>query len=60
MILTVTPFVAVNVIAGAKALNKELIDMAYVFKARRGLLIRKVILWQMMPYIFPPSAMPSA
>jgi len=52
VIVTVTPFVAVNMIAGAKALNKELIDMAHVFKARRGLLIRKVLLWQMMPYIF--------
>ena len=52
VIMTVTPFVAVNMIAGAKALDKELIDMARAFKARRALLVRKVLLWQLMPYIF--------
>jgi NitT/TauT family transport system permease protein len=52
VIMTVTPFVAVNMIAGTKALDKELVDMARAFRARRGLLVRKVLLWQLMPYIF--------
>jgi NitT/TauT family transport system permease protein len=52
VILTVTPFVTVNMLAGTKALDKELIDMARAFKANRRLLIRKVLIWQLMPYIF--------
>jgi NitT/TauT family transport system permease protein len=52
VIMTVTPFVTVNMLAGTKALDKELIDMARAFKANRRLLIRKVLIWQLMPYIF--------
>ena len=52
VILTVTPFVTVNMVAGTKALDKELVDMAHAFKANRRLLIRKVLIWQLMPYIF--------
>lgn len=52
VIMTVTPFVTVNMLAGTKALDKELVDMAYAFKANRSLLIRKVLVWQLMPYIF--------
>ena len=52
VIMTVTPFVTVNMLAGAKALDRELIDMARAFKANRRLLVRKVLLWQLMPYIF--------
>jgi NitT/TauT family transport system permease protein len=52
VILTVTPFVTVNMIAGTKAIDKELIDMALAFKANRRLLVRKVLIWQLMPYIF--------
>ncbi len=52
VIMTVTPFVTVNMLAGTKALDKELIDMAHAFKASRSLLIRKVLIWQLMPYIF--------
>jgi NitT/TauT family transport system permease protein len=48
----VTPFVTVNMLAGTKAMDKDLIDMAKAFKANRTLLIRKVLLWQLMPYIF--------
>jgi NitT/TauT family transport system permease protein len=48
----VTPYVAVNIFAGAKAMDKSLIDMARTFKAQRPLLIRKVYLPQLMPYIF--------
>ena len=52
VIMTVTPFVTVNMLAGTKALDKELVDMAHVFKANRRLMIRKVLIWQLMPYIF--------
>ncbi|HEY7221744.1 MAG TPA: ABC transporter permease subunit [Candidatus Binatia bacterium] len=52
VIVTVTPFVTVNMLAGTKALDKELIDMARAFKANRRLMIRKVLIWQLMPYIF--------
>jgi NitT/TauT family transport system permease protein len=48
----VTPYVAVNIFEGARAMDKSLIDMAVTFKAQRPLLIRKVYLPQLMPYIF--------
>jgi len=48
----VTPYVAVNIFEGTRAMDKSLIDMAAVFKAQKALLIRKVYLPQLMPYIF--------
>jgi NitT/TauT family transport system permease protein len=48
----VTPYVAVNIFEGAKAMDKSLVDMAVSFKARRRMLIHKVYLPQLMPYIF--------
>jgi NitT/TauT family transport system permease protein len=48
----VTPYVAVNIFEGAKAMDKSLIDMAVTFRAPRGLLLRKVYIPQLMPYIF--------
>ena len=48
----VTPYVAVNMSEGTKAMDKSLIDMAVTFKARDSLLLRKVYLPQLMPYIF--------
>ena len=48
----VTPFVAVNIFEGAKAMDKDLIDMAHTFKARRRLIVLKVYIPQLMPYIF--------
>ncbi len=48
----VTPFVAVNMFEGAKAMDKSLIDMAKTFKADRRMLIRRVYLPQLLPYIF--------
>jgi NitT/TauT family transport system permease protein len=48
----VTPFVAVNMFEGAKAMDKSLIDMAKTFKASKRMLIRKVYLPQLLPYIF--------
>ena len=48
----VTPFVAVNIYEGAKAMDKSLIDMAIAFRAGRQLLLRRIYLPQLMPYIF--------
>jgi NitT/TauT family transport system permease protein len=48
----VTPYVAVNMFEGTKAMDKSLIDMAVTFKAGRHLLVRKIYLPQLMPYIF--------
>jgi NitT/TauT family transport system permease protein len=48
----VTPYVAVNIFEGTKAMDKSLIEMGVTFKARKPLLIRKVYLPQLMPYIF--------
>jgi len=48
----VTPYVAVNIFEGARAMDKSVIEMGVVFKARRWLLVRRVYLPQLMPYIF--------
>ena len=48
----VTPYVAVNMYEGTKAMDKALIDMAVTFKANRYLLLRGVYIPQLMPYIF--------
>jgi NitT/TauT family transport system permease protein len=48
----VTPYVAVNIFEGTKAMDKSLIEMGVAFKAQQPLLIRKVYLPQLMPYIF--------
>lgn len=48
----VTPFVAVNMYEGTRAMDKSLIEMAVTFKAGRRLLLRNVYLPQLMPYIF--------
>jgi NitT/TauT family transport system permease protein len=48
----VTPYVAVNMYEGTKAMDKSLIEMAVTFKANRYLLLRGVYIPQLMPYIF--------
>ncbi len=48
----VTPYVTVNIFEGAKAMDKSLVDMAIAFKARRSLMVRRVFLPQLMPYLF--------
>src|SRR6185503_7903186 len=48
----VTPYVAVNIFEGTRAMDKSLIEMGVTFKAQQPLLIRKVYLPQLMPYIF--------
>jgi NitT/TauT family transport system permease protein len=50
--LIVTPFVVMNVWEGTKAMEKNLFEMGTVFKANRGLMLRKVFIPQLMPYIF--------
>jgi len=52
VVLIVFPYVTMNVWEGTKALDKELTDMAIVFRAKRFLLLRKVLVPQLMPYIF--------
>ena len=48
----VTPYVAVNMFEGTKAMDKSLIDMAKTFKASNRMLILKVYIPQLLPYIF--------
>jgi NitT/TauT family transport system permease protein len=48
----VTPYVAVNMYEGTRAMDKSLIEMAVTFKAKRYLLLRDVYIPQLMPYIF--------
>jgi NitT/TauT family transport system permease protein len=52
IVLIVIPFVAVNVWEGTKAVERNLLDMATVYKASRSLMLRKVLIPQLMPYIF--------
>lgn len=47
----VAPFVTVNMAEGTKAMDKSLMDMAKSFKANRRMLIRKVYIPQLMPYL---------
>ncbi len=48
----VTPFVAVNMFEGTRAMDKSLAQMGTTFRASRSLLLRKIYLPQLMPYIF--------
>ena len=52
IVLIVFPFVSMNVWEGTKAVEKNLIDMGRVYKANRRLMIWKVIIPQLMPYLF--------
>ncbi len=52
IVLIVFPYVTMNVWEGTKAMDKELTDMAMVFRANQFLLLRKVLIPQLMPYIF--------
>src|SRR6516165_9124133 len=48
----VAPYVAVNIFEGTRAIDKSLIEMGLTFRASRALLVRKIYLPQLMPYIF--------
>jgi NitT/TauT family transport system permease protein len=52
IVLIVSPFVVMNIWEGTKAVEKDLIGMAKVFRANRSLMLRKVVVPQLMPYIF--------
>ena len=55
VVLIVFPFVTMNIWEGTKAMEKDLVDMATVYKANRSLMIRKVLIPQLMPFFFPLS-----
>ena len=50
--LIVFPFVVMNIWEGTKAMDKDLMEMGSVYRANRSLMFRKVIIPQLMPYIF--------
>jgi NitT/TauT family transport system permease protein len=52
VVLIVVPYVAMNIWSGTKAIGKDLVQMSTVYKADRSLTLRKVIIPQLMPYIF--------
>jgi NitT/TauT family transport system permease protein len=52
IVLIVFPFVAMNVWAGTKAIEKDLVEMGRVYKAGRWLMLRNVLIPQLLPYIF--------
>ena len=52
IVLVVLPFVVMNIWQGTKAVEKQLIEMGRVYKANRSLMLRKVLIPQLMPYVF--------
>jgi NitT/TauT family transport system permease protein len=52
---TTLPYVVVNIWGGVKAVDAGLLDMARAFRIRRWSTLRKVVLPQVMPYIFSSS-----
>lgn len=52
IVLIVLPFVTLNIWEGTKAVDKDLLDMGRVYRAGRRLALRRVVVPQLMPYIF--------
>lgn len=52
IVLIVTPFVVMNIWEGTKAVEKSLMEMGSVYRAGRALMLRKVLLPQLMPFVF--------
>lgn len=52
IVLVVFPYVAMNIWAGTKAVEKDLLTMGRVYNADRALMLRKVLIPQLMPYVF--------
>lgn len=50
--VTIFPMLVINIWAGVKSLDKELIDMSHVFHFTKRMKITQVILPQLMPNIF--------
>lgn len=51
-VIIVAPFVITNVWQGAKAFDPDLTDMAHAYKARDRQLLLRVMLPQLLPYLF--------
>jgi NitT/TauT family transport system permease protein len=51
VVAIITPVITVNVIAGMKSLNNELMDMAKVFKLERGTVIKHLVIPQLFPFL---------
>ena len=51
IVLIVFPFVVMNIWQGTKALEKPLVEMGSVYRANRLLMLRKVVIPQLMPYV---------
>lgn len=52
---TTLPYIVVNIWSGVKAVDAGLLDMARAFRIGRMKTLRKVVLPQVMPYIFSSS-----
>lgn len=52
IVLIVSPFVIMNIWEGTKALEKPLLEMGSVYRADRLLMLRKVVIPQLLPYVF--------
>lgn len=52
IVLIVFPFVVMNIWEGTKALGRDLLEMGEVYKANRPLMLRKIVIPHLMPYIF--------
>lgn len=52
---TTLPYVVVNIWGGVKAVDAGLLDMARAFRVRRVRVLQKIVLPQIMPYIFSSS-----
>ena len=52
IMLTSYPFVAVNVREGVTALDKDLLDLASIYRIRRWRLITRIIIPSLLPFIF--------
>lgn len=55
VVVIVTPTITVNILAGMKALDQQLVEMAKVFRANRMLILREVIFPQLLPYVLAGS-----
>ena len=52
VVMVVTPFIVTNIWGGTRAIDRGLIDMGKAFHARRELVVRKIIIPQLLPYLF--------
>ncbi|HEY5622945.1 MAG TPA: ABC transporter permease [Gammaproteobacteria bacterium] len=50
--LTSYPFVAVNVREGVSAIDKQLLELASIYRVSRWVLVRRIIIPSLLPFIF--------